>query len=127
MGHLGRGRGYGRGRGSGHGRRRPRGDVRAAILVLLEDEGLIRFEETGERRQARLTDAGAAYVEANRKALGTPWDSAAAGVTEEMADLRRLVWQLGAAVREVEGSGDAEQHARARAAPPRSRWSTPFT
>ena len=139
-------RGYG-----SHGRvRRPRGDVRAAILVLLdeeprngygimqeieqrssgawrpspgsvypvlsqlEDEGLVEADESGERKVVRLTDAGTAYVEENRDRLGTPWEAAAGEVTEDLIELRRLVWQIGAAVREVAGSGTAEQHKQAR-------------
>ncbi len=142
--------GFGGHRGR-RGGRRPRGDVRAAILVLLdeeprngygimqeieersagawrpspgsvypvlqqlEDEGLVRADESGERKLMQLTEAGREYVEERRRALGTPWDTAAAGVSEDMIELRRLVWQIGAAVREVVGSGSEEQHAQARA------------
>ena len=149
-GHGGRGpHGFGGPRGR-HGRRRPRGDVRAAILVLLdeeprngygimqeieersagawrpspgsvypvlqqlEDEGLVRAGESGERKVMELTDAGRGYVEERREALGTPWDTAAAGVSEDMTELRALVWQVGAAVHEVLGSGTEEQHAQAK-------------
>jgi DNA-binding PadR family transcriptional regulator len=149
-------RGYGRhgrhgyaGRGR-HGGRRPRGDVRAAILVLLdeeprngygimqeieersagawrpspgsvypvlqqlEDEGLVRADESGERKLMALTDAGREYVAERRETLGTPWETAAAGVSEDMIELRGLIWQLGAAVHEVMGSGSEEQHAKAK-------------
>src|SRR5690348_11414750 len=90
-------------------RRRPRGDVRAALLLLLaeqpfngyglmqeieqrsngdwrpspgsvypalsqlEDEGLVRSEEPGGRKQFTLTDEGRAYVEEHREQLGEPW------------------------------------------------------
>ena len=130
--------------------RRPRGDVRAAILVLLdeeprngygimqeieersagswrpspgsvytvlqqlEDEGLVRPHEAGERKLIELTDAGREYVKERREALGTPWDTAAAGVSEDMLELRTLVWQVGAAVHEVLRSGTDEQHAKAK-------------
>ena len=142
--------GFGGPRGR-HGGRRPRGDVRAAILLLLdeeprngygimqeieersagvwrpspgsvypvlqqlEDEGLVRAEESGERKVMQLTEAGSEYVRERREALGTPWDTAAAGVSEDMMELRALIWQVGAAVREVVGSGTDEQHAQARA------------
>lgn len=146
------------GRGGPHGfggarrrhRRRPRGDIRAAILVLLdeeprngygimqeieersagawrpspgsvypllqqlEDEGLVRADEDAERKLMRLTDAGREYVAEHRDRLGTPWDTAADGVSEEMRELRALVFQIGAAMREVVVSGDAKQHAKAR-------------
>ena len=138
------------GPGGRHGGRRPRGDVRAAILVLLaeeprngygimqeieersagawrpspgsvypvlqqlEDEGLVRADESGERKLMQLTDAGRHYVEGRRETLGEPWDTAAAGVSEDMMELRTLVWQVGAAVREVVASGTDAQHAHAR-------------
>jgi DNA-binding PadR family transcriptional regulator len=134
-----------------HGGRRPRGDVRAAILVLLdeeprngygimqeieersagawrpspgsvypvlqqlEDEGLVQADESGERKLMALTDAGKDYVEERRKALGTPWDTAAAGVSEEMMELRNLIAQVAAAVHEVLTSGTEEQHTKAKA------------
>ena len=85
------------------------------VLQQLEDEGLVRADESGERKVMHLTDAGREYVEERRQALGTPWDTAAAGVSEDMMELRQLIWQVGAAVREVVGSGSDEQHARARA------------
>jgi DNA-binding PadR family transcriptional regulator len=143
------GQGFGP-RGRHGGRRRPRGDVRAAILLLLdeeprngyavmqeieersagawrpspgsvypvlqqlEDEGLVRAEETGERRVMALTDAGREYVAEHRERLGAPWEAAAAGVSEDMVELRGLVWQIGSAVHQLLGSGDADQHARAR-------------
>jgi DNA-binding PadR family transcriptional regulator len=133
-----------------HGARRPRGDVRAAILVLLdeeprngygimqeieersagawrpspgsvypvlqqlEDEGLVRADQSGERKLMQLTEEGKKYVEERREGLGTPWDAAAAGVSEEMMELRTVMWQVAAAMREVIGTGNAEQHAQAR-------------
>ena len=142
--------GFGGHRGR-RGGRRPRGDVRAAILVLLdeeprngygimqeieersagvwrpspgsvypvlqqlEDEGLVQAGETGERKVMELTEAGKKHVEERREAFGTPWDTAAAGVSEEMMELRTLIFQVGAAVREVVTSGTDEQHAQARA------------
>ena len=142
--------GFGHGGPRGRRGRRPRGDVRAAILVLLdeeprngygimqeieersagawrpspgsvypvlqqlEDEGLVSPDQSGERRLLALTDAGREYVAERRDTLGTPWDSAAEGVSEEMLELRTLVWQVGAAVREVVTSGTAEQHEQAR-------------
>ena len=141
--------GYGGPRGRHRGRR-PRGDVRAAILVLLdeeprngygimqeieersagawrpspgsvypvlqqlEDEGLVAPQETGERKLMALTEAGKAYVEENRESLGTPWETAAAGMSEDMLEIRTLIWQLGAAVHEIMSSGTEEQHARAK-------------
>src|SRR4051794_25657413 len=97
------------GPGFGRGPRARRGDVRAALLVLLaeeprngyglmqeierrssgawrpspgsvypalqqlEDEELVRSEESDGRRVFALTDAGRAHVEENREAFGEPW------------------------------------------------------
>src|SRR5690242_19528879 len=108
-------RGFGGG-GHGRGRRARRGDVRAALLVLLheqprngyqliqeieqrsegawrpspgsvypalqqlEDEGLVRTEETEGRRTYALTDEGRGYVEENRDDLGEPWKAVGAKI-----------------------------------------------
>jgi DNA-binding PadR family transcriptional regulator len=139
------GHGFGR-----HGRRRPRGDVRAAILLLLdeeprngyavmqeieersagawrpspgsvypvlqqlEDEGLVEAQESGERKVVALTEAGRKYVEENRESLGAPWEAAAAGFSEDMLELRNLIWQVGSAVHQLVASGDEAQQKRAR-------------
>lgn len=110
------GRGFGpRGRGRG------RGDTRAAILLLLEeqprhgyeviqeitersqgawnpspgsvypalqaleDEGLVTITADAGRRVGALTDAGRAYVAANRAALGSPWDPDNFGAVPDQA------------------------------------------
>jgi DNA-binding PadR family transcriptional regulator len=84
------------------------------VLQQLEDEGLVRATESEERKLMQLTDAGREYVAERRETLGTPWETAAAGVSEEMMELRTLIFQVGAAVREVVTSGTDEQHAQAR-------------
>ena len=116
------------GPGFGRGPRARRGDVRAALLVLLaeeprngyglmqeierrsegawrpspgsvypalqqlEDEGLVRAEESGGRRLFTLTDEGRAYVAENEAELGQPWDAstprAAARTSPSSADAR---------------------------------------
>jgi DNA-binding PadR family transcriptional regulator len=142
-----------RGMGFGPGGRRSRarrGDVRAAILLLLEeeprngyqlmeeieqrsdgawrpspgsiypalaqleDEGLIHAEETAGRRSFQLTDAGRAYVDENRDALGSPWAEAGEEVPSDFVDLRTLIAQLGMATLQVAQSGDEEQVAEAK-------------
>src|SRR5262249_49774251 len=42
-------------------------------LAQLEDEGLVRTDEAGDRRSYTLTDAGRAHVEEHRDELGVPW------------------------------------------------------
>ncbi|MEZ5121335.1 MAG: PadR family transcriptional regulator [Solirubrobacterales bacterium] len=131
-------------------RRMRRGDVRAALLVLLEeeprngygvmqelerrsqgvwrpspgsvypalsqleDEGLVRSEETEGRKLFTLTDEGRAYVDEHRDELGVPWEAVSEGVDESAMDLRNLVWQVGAATMQVLQAGSETQIARAR-------------
>jgi DNA-binding PadR family transcriptional regulator len=78
-------------------------------LAQLEDEGLVRTEETAGRRAYRLTPEGEAYVEEQRDALGSPWDDAGEGVPKELVDLRTLIAHLGMATLQVGQSGDEKQ------------------
>jgi DNA-binding PadR family transcriptional regulator len=142
-----------RGMGFGPGGRRSRarrGDVRAAMLLLLEeeprngyqlmeeiesrsggawrpspgsvypalaqleDEQLIRSDESGGRRLFELTDSGRTYVDDNRDSLGSPWDDAGEGVPTDFVDLRTLIGQLGMATLQVVQSGDEGQIAEAK-------------
>jgi DNA-binding PadR family transcriptional regulator len=142
-----------RGMGFGPGGRRSRarrGDVRAAVLLLLEeeshngyglmeeierrsdgawrpspgsvypalaqleDEGLIRADESSGRRTFELTDEGRAYVDENREALGSPWDEAGEGVPSQFVELRALVGQLAAATIQVAQAGTPEQAEQAK-------------
>ena len=155
--HKGRGRGHRGGPhfggppfgpGFGRGPRARRGDVRAALLVLLaeeprngyglmqeierrsggawrpspgsvypalqqlEDEGLVRAEESAGRRQFTLTDEGRAHVTENAEALGTPWEDVG-GAGEQVAELRTLIFGVGAAVMQVVQAGTEAQVAEA--------------
>jgi DNA-binding PadR family transcriptional regulator len=132
------------------GRRARRGDVRAATLLLLEeeprngyqlmqeieersggawrpspgsiypalsqleDEGLVRGNESAGRRAFELTDEGRAYVAEHREALGSPWDEAGGDIPEGLAELRKLMMQLGMATMQVAQAGDEAQTAEAR-------------
>ena len=83
-------------------------------LAQLEDEGLVRAEETAGRRAYRLTAKGETYVEENREALGSPWDEAGEGVPDELVDLRTLIAHVGMATLQVGQSGDEKQVAEAK-------------
>jgi DNA-binding PadR family transcriptional regulator len=147
--HFGGGPGFGPfGPGFGRGPRARRGDVRAALLVLLaeeprngyglmqeierrsggawrpspgsvypalqqlEDEGLVRATEPGGRKQFELTDEGRTYVTENADELGTPWEEVGGG-GEHVAELRTLVFGVGAAVMQVVQAGTEAQVAEA--------------
>jgi DNA-binding PadR family transcriptional regulator len=161
-GHRGRGRPHRRphgghgfgppfGPGSGgfgpRGPRARRGDVRAALLVLLaeeprngyglmqeiearsngawrpspgsvypalsqlEDEGLVRAQETSGRKLFDLTDEGRTYITEHADELGTPWEEVGGG--EPIGELRTLVFSVGAAVMQVVQAGTADQVAEA--------------
>jgi len=160
-GHGGHGRGRGRGRGRppfgppfgpgfGRGSRARRGDVRAALLVLLaeeprngyglmqeiesrsggawrpspgsvypalqqlEDEALVRPDESGGRKLFTLTDEGRAYVTANEAELGQPWDAVnAESGGEDFAKLRGHVFGIGGAVMSILQDGNEAQVAEA--------------
>src|SRR3954465_14156987 len=134
----------------GRGPRARRGDVRAALLVLLaeeprngyqliqeiaersggvwrpspravypalqqlEDEGLVRAEESDGKRSFRLTPEGEAYVEEHRERLAAPWDAVSRGVGPGMIELRDLVFQVGAAVMQVAHAGTDAQVGEAK-------------
>ena len=136
------------GPGFGRGPRARRGDVRAALLVLLaeeprngyglmqeiearsngawrpspgsvypalsqlEDEGLVRAEEASGRKLFDLTEAGRAHVTEHADELGTPWEEVGGG-GEQAAELRTLIFGVGAAVMQVVQAGTEEQAAEA--------------
>ena len=139
-----------RGWGGGRRRRMRRGDVRAALLVLLEeqpqtgyglmeeierrsegawrpspgsvyptlkqleDEELVQAEAGQGRTPFTLTDAGRAYVEANREKLGEPWAKSDEGVGEGRLELRGLLSQIAAATYQLSVAADEAQVARAK-------------
>jgi DNA-binding PadR family transcriptional regulator len=142
--------GFGPFRPGGRGKRARRGDVRAAVLLLLEeeprngyqlmqeleersggawrpspgsiypalsqleDEGLVRSDENAGRRAFELTDAGRAYLDENREALGSPWDDVGGDVPEGLIELRKLMMQLGMATMQVAQAGNEAQTAEAQ-------------
>jgi DNA-binding PadR family transcriptional regulator len=83
-------------------------------LSQLEDEGLIRAEESAGRRSFGLTDDGRAYVDEHREELGSPWEEAGRDVPGELGDLRSSMAQIGIAAFQVMQSGDPEQVAEAK-------------
>ena len=133
----------------GRGPRARRGDVRAALLVLLaeeprngyqlmqeierrsegvwrpspgsvypalqqlEDEGLVRAEETDGRKLFHLTDEGRAAADASA-GEGAPWDAASESVDSDVWDLFGVARQVGMAVFQIAQAGTTDQLAAAR-------------
>lgn len=83
-------------------------------LSQLEDEGLVRSDESAGRKAFQLTDDGRDYVEANREALGTPWQDVGGDLPEGLFELRRLMMQVGMATMQVAQAGNEAQTDEAR-------------
>src|SRR5215208_6843364 len=114
--HGGHGFGPPFGPGFGRGPRARRGDVRAALLVLLAEEprngyGLMQEIEASGRKLFDLTAEGRTYVTEHADELGTPWEEVGGG--EPIGELRTLVFSVGAAVMQVVQAGTADQVAEA--------------
>jgi DNA-binding PadR family transcriptional regulator len=83
-------------------------------LQLLEDQGLIRGEQTEGRRVYHLTEAGRSYIEQHRDELSEAWAGVTASGDDPTRELRALFEQLGGAVRQVGHAGTETQIAAAR-------------
>jgi DNA-binding PadR family transcriptional regulator len=78
------------------------------MLQLLEDEGLIRGEDSDGKRRFSLTDTGRAEQEQKADEVA-PWDAVKAGAPTGHLALRESVGKLFAAVRQVGQAGDEDQ------------------
>lgn len=84
-------------------------------LQQLEDEGLIRAEETEAGRRAfRLTDAGRTYVEEHDDELRAPWEAVAGSVADDVIGMRQLFGNVAMAAMQVVSVGTQEQIDAAR-------------
>jgi DNA-binding PadR family transcriptional regulator len=83
-------------------------------LQQLEDEGLIRAEQTGGRKLFRLTEEGEAYVEGHADKLAAPWETIAEAVDDQAVELHSLLNQLHMAVATVTQAANAEQATEVR-------------
>jgi DNA-binding PadR family transcriptional regulator len=84
-------------------------------LAQLEDEGLVRTEQLGDRRVYVLTDAGRAEVEERRDELGVPWEQMSGSVDDTVASLFQEMRRLGMATGQIGHVGSPDQVAKARA------------
>jgi len=78
-------------------------------LQMLEDEGLVKGEEVDGKRVFSLTEAGVKAAAESKERHGTPWEHEEGEETSPRFRLRRSVFQLGAAVRQVGTTGSAAQ------------------
>ncbi len=81
-------------------------------LAMLEDEDLVRSEESEGKRRFALTDEGREQAEARKGSL--PWEQVTAGVDPGEVQLREAFLALRAAVFQVGVAGSEDQAARAR-------------
>jgi DNA-binding PadR family transcriptional regulator len=77
-------------------------------LQMLEDEGLIRGEESGGKRRFTLTDEGRTAHEEKAGDVA-PWDAVREGAPHGHHALRESVGKLIAAVRQVGQAGNEDQ------------------
>ena len=82
-------------------------------LQMLEDEGLIRGEESDGKRRFTLTEAG---TEAQQEKAGetTPWDAVRADAAPEALHLRESVHKLHHAIGQVFHAADEGQQKQIR-------------
>jgi DNA-binding PadR family transcriptional regulator len=85
-------------------------------LSQLEDEGLVRVEQTEGRRVVHLTEEGTRYVEEHREELDAVWASVGRDADEGTEQLWEQLGQLHAAAAQVMSAGSPEQVATATAA-----------
>ena len=81
-------------------------------LALLEDEGLVRSEESDGKRRFALTDEGREQAEG--RSGSSPWEQVTAGVDPGEVRLREAFLALRAAVLQVGMAGSKDQAGRAR-------------
>jgi DNA-binding PadR family transcriptional regulator len=82
-------------------------------LQQLEDEGLVRSEESDGSKRFALTDAGREAATA-ASAEGAPWDAASESVDADAWELFGVARQVGMAIFQIAQVGTAEQLASAR-------------
>jgi DNA-binding PadR family transcriptional regulator len=83
-------------------------------LSQLEDEGLVRVEQSEGRRVVHLTEEGTRYVDERREELDAVWTSVGRDADDEGAvELWEQLGQLHAAAAQVMGAGTPEQIATA--------------
>jgi DNA-binding PadR family transcriptional regulator len=83
-------------------------------LQQLEDEGLIRSEEIDGRKLYAITDEGRALLERRGEQEPAPWDQMSGDVSDQAAELAKLVREVASAFAQVMRTGSEPQLRRAR-------------
>jgi DNA-binding PadR family transcriptional regulator len=83
-------------------------------LQQLEDEGLIRSEEIDGRKLYAITEEGRAQVERRGEQEPAPWEQMSGDVSDQAAELARLVREVASAFAQVMRTGSEPQLRRAR-------------
>ncbi len=83
-------------------------------LQQLEDEGLIRSDESDGRKLFKLTDAGREYVEQRGEDKPAPWEQMSGDVSDQAHELGRLIREVASAFSQVVKTGSEAQMGEAR-------------
>ena len=83
-------------------------------LSQLEDEGLIRSEESEGRKLLVLTDAGRALLEERDASKPAPWEQMSGDLSDDAYALGQLVREVYFAFVQVSRAGSEEQIAKAK-------------
>jgi DNA-binding PadR family transcriptional regulator len=83
-------------------------------LQQLEDEGLIRSQESEGRKLFALTDAGRDYVKERGEDKPAPWEQMSGDVSDQAHELGRLIREVASAFTQVVKTGSEAQMGEAR-------------
>jgi DNA-binding PadR family transcriptional regulator len=83
-------------------------------LAQLEDEGLIRSEESDGRKRFVITDAGSEQIANRPEGAPAPWDTLADGVSRDVQELFSLMRQVGMAGLQLVQTATEKQLAEAK-------------
>ncbi len=83
-------------------------------LAQLEDEGLIRSQESDGRKLFALTDAGREHVAERDATQPAPWEQMSGEVSDEAFAARKAIREIAYAFAQVMRSGSDAQLAQAR-------------
>jgi DNA-binding PadR family transcriptional regulator len=83
-------------------------------LQLLEDEGLIRSEDTGGRKLLHLTDAGRRLLDERGTDQPAPWDELAGDVSDDAWAIMSTMREVGFALFQVMQTGSDAQREEAK-------------